>query len=61
MLQINGNISLHILPCIAGYKLVESDGRYACECNLNIEHILQCENDQVTILLNVRKISHIHM
>lgn len=56
--QANGNISLHIAPCIAGYKLVNFSTQYSCTCNLDIKHILQCENDQVTILLNVRLTQH---
>ena len=53
-IQVNGSILLNIVPCIAGYKLVEDDAQYSCRCNLDIEHILQCENDQSAILLNVR-------
>lgn len=53
-IQVNGSILLHIVPCIAGYKLVEDDAQYSCRCNLDIEYILQCENDQSAILLNVR-------
>ena len=55
---MKGNISLHIIPCIVGYKLVKDEAQYSCKCNLDIEHILQCENDQVAILLNVSHITY---
>ena len=53
IIQVNGSILLHIVPCIAGYKIVEDNGQYSCRCNLDIKHVLQCENDQSAILLNV--------
>ena len=44
---------LTIVPCIAGYKLVNNNGIFTCQCNLDADYIVQCESDQVTILLEV--------
>ncbi|XP_065898161.1 uncharacterized protein [Dysidea avara] len=46
-----GTMFLTIVPCIAGYKLVNNNGIFTCQCNLDADYIVQCESDQVTILL----------
>jgi len=54
--QAQGTLFLTILPCVAGYKLVNSNGIFTCQCDLDADYIVQCESDQVTILLEVNRL-----
>ena len=49
------SVILNASRCPAGYRLAyHSDlGGLTCQCNTDLEHIRNCEDDQRTILLTV--------
>ena len=46
------NISLRPLPCPGGYSLESLNGLMGCTCK-DVPEILNCEDDQETILIKV--------
>jgi len=50
------DFTLNATRCLAGYYLSSSSefGGLTCQCNTDLKHIRNCEDDQRTILLIVR-------
>ena len=49
--QAQATLFLNIVPCIASYKSVNNSGLFTYQCELDADYIVQCESDQLTILL----------